>query len=382
MNQVTLKSGSNPPASRLCIWRAGSSTERLEFLPCYDHYIALDWSKTNMSIARISNKRPGKIKIIDTCSDIKELKHYLNNQEGSKVLTIEESTPAHWLYVELRDYVDRIIICDPYRNKLLSDGPKNDPIDAKKLCSLLKSGMIKEVYHTTDELYQLRKYVSAYEDLIKMGVRLKNQRSGFLAQIGKPKKTSERNFDSTSNFILKNIDASIESYQSGKEEYEKLFEELCRKNKRLKYLKTIPGIGPILAVKIIAMVIDPKRFRSIGKYLVQRILRTYCGLVKHIAESGGRIYGKRTPRFNRVLKSVYKTAASVVINGKSPIREYYDYLISIGLTEYNARHAVARYIAKISFGILKGETRYQPYLWREKKQQKNNDDSSKKRKEV
>lgn len=256
------------------------------------------------------------------------------------------------------DYADRIIICDPYQNKLLSNGPKNDPIDAKKLCSLLKAGMIKEVYHSTDEIYQLRKYVSAYEDLIKMGVRLKNQRSGFLAQVGKSKKTKERNFDSASNFILRNIDASIESYKSGKKEYKKLFEELCRKNKGLKYLKSIPGIGPILVVKILSTVIDPKRFRKTSKYLA------YCGLVKHIAESGRRIYGKRTPRFHRILKSVYKAAASSVINGKSPIRGYYDYLINKGVTEYNARHSVAGYIAKISLGILKKETRYKPYLFK------------------
>lgn len=54
-------------------------TESLKTLPLYDHYIAVDWSNTNMSIARISNKRPDKIKVIDTCSDIKELKYYLKN---------------------------------------------------------------------------------------------------------------------------------------------------------------------------------------------------------------------------------------------------------------------------------------------------------------
>lgn len=357
MRQKSLKSISN------------TTTERLDILPIYDHYIALDWSKTAMSIARISNKRPDKIKVIDGYSDLKELKQYLMNQHGRKILTIEESTPAQWLYVELLEYVDRIIICDPFKNKLLSDGPKNDPIDAKKLCNLLKAGMLTEVYHTTEDLYQLRKYVSGYEDLIKMGVRLKNQRSGFLAQIGKAKKTKERDFDTASNFILENIDKSIESYKAAKKEYEKLFEELCRKNKRLKYLKTIPGIGPILAVKILAIVIDPKRFRKMSKYLA------YCGLVKHSAESGGRIYGRRTPRFNRVLKSTYKTAASVVINGKGPLREYYDYLISKGITEYNARHSVARYIAKLSLGIIKGEMRYKPYLWRKKKQKEESNDN-------
>ena len=59
---------------------------------------------------------------------------------------VEETTTSQWLYTELRDYVDRMVICDPYRNKLLNDGPKTDKIDAAKLVHLLKAGLIKEVY--------------------------------------------------------------------------------------------------------------------------------------------------------------------------------------------------------------------------------------------
>lgn len=33
-----------------------------------------------------------------------------------------------------------------YRNRLLNEGPKADPIDAAKLCLLLKAGLLKEVY--------------------------------------------------------------------------------------------------------------------------------------------------------------------------------------------------------------------------------------------
>ena len=141
----------------------------------YDHYIALDWSEINMAIARMS-KKDTEPKVIDVPSDLKELKIYLSNLMGNKILTIEETTTSQWLYVELYDYAEKIFICDPYRNRLLSDGPKNDKIDAGKLCLLLKGGLIKEVFHTTGKIYQLRKYVSAYEDLIKYGVRLINQK--------------------------------------------------------------------------------------------------------------------------------------------------------------------------------------------------------------
>ncbi len=196
MRQIKLKPVSN------------TTTKRINALPLHDNYIALDWSNIKMDIARIAIKRPDKVKVMNTYSDIKELKNYLKNQHGSKIFTIEESTPAHCLNVELLYYVDKIVICDPYKNKLLCSGPKNDLIDAKKLCSLLKSGLLTEVYYSTEESCQLRKYVSAYEDLVKMGIRLQNQRSAFLAQIGKAKKTKERNFDAASNFILNNVDES------------------------------------------------------------------------------------------------------------------------------------------------------------------------------
>ena len=87
--------------------------------------------------------------------------------------------------------------------------------------------------------------------------------------------------------------------------------------------------------------------------------------MNHEKLSGGRSYGRRKPRYSRVLKSVYKTAALAALCGKNPMREYYDHLLAKGVAAHNARHAVARYIARISYGMLKNGTRYEPYRWRE-----------------
>ena len=109
----------------------------------YDHYIAIDWAIANMAIARMT-KKSNKITAIDVPSDIANLQVYLKNLKGTKILTIEETTTSQWLYTELKDYVDRILICEPYRNRLLSEGPKTDKIDATKLVHLLKAGLMKE----------------------------------------------------------------------------------------------------------------------------------------------------------------------------------------------------------------------------------------------
>ena len=71
----------------------------------FDHYIAVDWAQTNMAIARMTAKAD-KVDTRDVSSDISELKVYLRNLKGRKILTFEESTTAQWLYTELKDEVD------------------------------------------------------------------------------------------------------------------------------------------------------------------------------------------------------------------------------------------------------------------------------------
>ena len=140
----------------------------------YDHFIAVDWAQKNMAIAR-STRSVEKITAIDVPADLLELKLYLKRLRGRKILVFEETTTSQWLYVELRSLVEEVVVCDPYRNRLLSEGPKTDKIDAIKLVQLLKAGLVKSVFHTADEFIYLRKIVSGYEDLVTSGVRLKNQ---------------------------------------------------------------------------------------------------------------------------------------------------------------------------------------------------------------
>jgi len=324
----------------------------------YDHYIALDWSLDNVTVARMrpASTRP---KIVKMEANIKFVKEYANKCHGSTILCIEETTGSHWLYVELRDYFDRILICDPYRNRLLSEGAKTDKIDAGKLCQLLRAGLLKEVYHSLDHDYHLRKIVSAYEDWIKFGVRFKNQKSALYRSVGlRYKKDCITKRDKILRFIESHQDEAIALYEEKKKEYEQLFVSLRKQNRLISNLTAISGISDISAVTIYSKVIDASRFESKYKYW------SYCGLVKHEKQSGGRSYGKRNSRYSRKLKYIYKSAALAAIGGKNDIREYYEYLLSLGNSVEEARNGVARYIAKVSYAMLKNKSRYIPYQWR------------------
>jgi transposase len=316
----------------------------------YDHFVALDWSLNTMAIAHLLpwDQVP---RVFERPTDLKELKAYLSSLKGRVIVTFEESGFAHWLYLQLLDEVERIVICDPFQNKLFFHGPKTDKIDAGKLCTLLRGGLLKEVYHSDSNLYQLRLLVSAYDDVVRSGIRLLNQQAAL--------KLTHRDTGNTAAFIGGILKESIDLYRKAKEEYERHFRDSARRISLVRFQRHIPGIGTIGAVKIVACVVDARRFAHSGKYF------RYCGLIKHEKLSGGRSYGRRKPRYSRMLKSVYKTAALAAINGKNAIRDYYDHLLAHGVAEHNARHAVARYIARISYGMLKNGMPYEPYRWRD-----------------
>jgi len=332
----------------------------------FDHYVAIDWSQENIALAR-STRKDSKPKVVEwNESKVETVKEYFQKLRGSIILTIEETTTSHWLYVELKEYVKRIIICDPYHNRLLSDGPKTDKIDAKKLCNLLRAGILKEVYHTCDTAYQLRQILSTYTDLVKAGVRVQNQRSAVYRSLGEKynkKNLSEMKVRISDQVFAKFVsdwqDQTIDQYFEDKETFERRIHQIVKGNKKIKNLKDIPGIGDIFAFTIYALVIQAERFKSKGHYW------SYCGLVWHEKLSGNRSYGKRKPRYNRQLKSVYKTAARVAIrSGNNPVYEYYETLEEKGLPHKQASLMAARYIAKVSWGMLKSGEKYDPYKWR------------------
>ena len=324
----------------------------------YNHYIAIDWSIENMAIARMTKKSNKIISLIEAPSDISDMQVYLKKLKGSKILVIEETTTSQWLYTELKDYVDRMVICDPHRNKLLDDGPKTDKIDASKLVRLLKAGLIKEVYHSTEKFLYLRRFVSGYEDLVKAGVRVQNQRYSLLRACGRrgPDWRGTRLDSSGDQFVLDCLERQIEAYKQEKERYEKEFDRLAKDYPEIRHQKSLPGIGPIHAVKIVARVVTPYRFADKGHYL------SYAGLIKLDRISGGRSYGRKKSRYSRQLKGVYKTSTWAAIGGNNPINDYYEYLIrDRGYPEYNARHKACRQLAILSLGVFKSGKKYQPY---------------------
>lgn len=91
---------------------------------------------TVMTIARLTARHQEPY-VVARPTDLEDLKLYMKNLSGSTVPTLEETITAQWLHFELKDCVVQIIICDPFRSRLLCDEPQTDKTGAAHLCDIL-----------------------------------------------------------------------------------------------------------------------------------------------------------------------------------------------------------------------------------------------------
>jgi len=311
-------------------------------------------------------------------TSIKDIRQYLAAVSGQTALAFEEGPMAHWMWRNLKDHVDRIVVCDPRRNKLIThDGDKSDPVDAGKLAELLDGGYLREVYHSDDDgRVLLKEWVSLYHDRVRDAVRQANKirarcrmygvrmpgcvlrnpvrRPEWLALVQCPGLVGQL------ELLWLGFDAVAR--QTSKARWQ--LELQSRRYEIIKLWRDIPGIGLIRAATFFAYVDTPWRFKTPKK------LWKYCGVGLQRTTSGTGKDGKPRPGYlrlpwavNRRLKDVAYGAAMSAINGNSNVfRSYYARLLRDGVSLSNARHSVSRKMITVMWGMWKTTRRFDPQL--------------------
>ena len=322
-------------------------------------YIGLDAHSSTCTFCVIDEKGV-MINSVRIKTNGRLIRNFIRSIEGKKSLTFEECEMSGWLYGLLAKEVDEILVCNPVYNRGYK-GKKTDKLDALNLAQLLRGSFLTPVFHNGSQQEQFRDLMSAYTDLVIDATRYKNRYKSLFRKTGNRIKGELLYSDESFlkdlqrpdlNFIGAHLYKSLQRYEENRKAFIKEIRKQSKNFKEIRRLQTIPGIGLIRAAQISAQVIDP--FRFVNKYHFY----SYCGLVRHILESGEREYGSRQIWGNRTLKCVYKMAAQNAIRGDNGLRLYYERLLKKGITETNARNAVSRKIAAISLSMWKKKTNY------------------------
>src|SRR5438552_13253408 len=335
-------------------------------------YIGLDVHKESISIAVLNSA--GKVVmecVIETkASTILQFIHGLG---GDVHLTFEEGTWAGWLYDLLKPHVTELVVCNPRKNALLKQGSKSDRIDAHKLAELLYMSKLSSVYHGEHGLRMLkelsRSYLTISKDLGRVMNRLKALYRGWAipcagTQVYAPHyrsewlaKIHEAGVRRRAELYYQQLDALRLVRQQGLKE---LLAE-ARKHRATKLLRQIPGIGPLRAAHLVALMQTPHRFRT------KRLLWKYSGfgVVTHSSADHRYVKGQleRSKKpvsvrgldrdHNHQLKDLFKGAAIQASTRKGPFREFYEALVAKGMRPEMARLTLARKIAVIALTVWK-----------------------------
>lgn len=143
------------------------------------------------------------------------------------------------------------------------------------------------------------------------------------------------------------------------EEIERLFND----NNDYTILKSVPGIGPLIAMTILAEAGNLRRFNHERQFI------KYCGLNLSTEQSGTyRGYSKIAKRGNPRLRSVFWQAARAAINMKNnnSIKQKFDRYTKSNPNNSDlkrkARTACAVKVARICFGLIKKGEVFRPNL--------------------
>ena len=150
------------------------------------------------------------------------------------------------------------------------------------------------------------------------------------------------------------------------------FKQLCKRRKDIENridntlfsnvdyqrLKTIPGIGPIIAITILAEAGDLRRFHHVRQFL------KYCGFDLCTYQSGQYTGQTRlSKRGNSELRCAFWLAATIAIRMReNPFRKKYDNCIKEDPKNAHLKRkayvAVAAKMAKIAYVVVKNQTDY------------------------
>ena len=130
-------------------------------------YIGMDVHQEAIVIAVLNGS--GKL-VMETILETKasSILQFIHGLRGERHVTWEEGTWAAWLYDLLQPQVQEVVVCNPRRNALLKEGSKSDKVDARKLAELLRSGMLRPVYHGENGLRTLRELGRSYQTSAKI----------------------------------------------------------------------------------------------------------------------------------------------------------------------------------------------------------------------
>ena len=294
-----------------------------------------------------------------------------------KILALEESTLAAWLAGMLRGYVDKLVVCDPRHNALISKSAnKDDLADAFRLARLLRMGELRPVYHSDHQHRATFKAIAQQylklrdsQRSLKTIIKAKYRRAGVLRVDGTTvfSAAHRKSFleqlpnAPTREMVSDDYDVLDSTIAAQQKAQDRMIREGRRYPEIQQFMK-MPGVGPISAHVFDAFIQTPHRFAT-----KQRLWR-YCRLGIRTRSSAGKpLAYKRLDRSgNGELKALsYRAWMNGIRGGKdsNEVKRFFEASLDRTNNRTHARLNTQRKILAVLWTIWRKQTAYDPNLF-------------------
>lgn len=279
-------------------------------------------------------------------------------------VAIEPVAGWRWVSKQLEEVGMDVHIAHPRKIWLIAKSTKkNDEEDSRTLANLLQSGYFPEAHKSREEIYQLRLLLRERNFIVRQRTSVKNQIHGIattqglhLINGGNPLfKKGKESIMIGENFVLKELHHLEEDLEKRITPFDKKLQEEVVKHRIAKILQTVPGVGVVTALTIIAEVDDFSRFKS-GKYLT-----SFAGLVPRQRSSGEVVrYGAITHAGSAPLRTALVETAMRIRESNAPELFSFVKRLTPVCGAKKARVALARKLLAIMWKMVTTNSPYNP----------------------
>ena len=306
------------------------------------------------------------------------LLEFVRGMRGTIHVAFEEGTQAQWLHELLAPRVERVVVCD--RRGEPRQGNKGDFLDADQLSERLRRGGLRAVYHGDGQRTTLKELTRTYQNLVEDSTRVMLRlkalfRARGIAAPGRGVYHPAHRArwlgalrDQGARFRAEALYAELAVLRELRPKAKAAMVAEARRDPAWGLLQTIPFFGPVRVALLLAAMQTPWRFRT------KRNLWAYAGLAvvtrtsaEYALVAGRPVRRRRAPltrglnrNHNRVLKDVFKGAATAATGRPGPLQDYYQGLLARGMRDELARVTLTRKLAAITLRLWKAGERYDP----------------------
>ena len=327
------------------------------------NYIGMDIHK-QFTVAVVKDEQGNKLAEDKFTNSESNFGSFMEKYKPEETKIVIESTCV-WEYIyeilEAKSYV--VKLANPSRTRAIAEARiKTDSVDASTLADLLRANLVAESYIPPKNVRRLREVTRERRTFVKQTTQIKNRIHAILIKRGIALEYTTlcnnailwiREKLSNEKIILHYLDL-LEYHTQKLSEIDKTISDTAYANSNAKLLMTIPGIGTIRSLNIIAEIGEIERFSTANR------LCSYAGLVPSIKQSGNTLrVGRLVKQASKVLKGTLIEACWNIVRTKesNPLQEFYKKLAK-KKGKQKAICATARKLGCVIYAMLKNQEEF------------------------